>query len=117
MLEHVEVSPPSESPVAAPKHRNPAGNQGSGAFRIPGTSSRGREARAAEPAHSQPAPVPSKVAVNRPQQLLELAGKVTRAAWGGIVTTPTNEYYVRYRGCYEEPDGDKFTHRRNGKLI
>ena len=29
------------------------------------------------------------------------------AAWGGIVTTPTNEYYVRYRGCYEELDGDK----------
>ncbi|HLJ94361.1 MAG TPA: ATP-binding protein [Gemmataceae bacterium] len=29
-------------------------------------------------------PVPAKVAVNRPQQLLELAGKVSRASWGGI---------------------------------
>lgn len=30
------------------------------------------------------APVPPKVSVNRPQQLLELACKATRAAWGGI---------------------------------
>jgi signal transduction histidine kinase/ActR/RegA family two-component response regulator len=29
-------------------------------------------------------PMPPKVAANRPQQLLELAGKVARAAWGGI---------------------------------
>jgi signal transduction histidine kinase len=28
--------------------------------------------------------VPPKVSVNRPRQLLELAGKLTRAAWGGI---------------------------------
>ena len=29
------------------------------------------------------------------------------AAWGGIVTTASNEYYVRYRGCYEDLDSDK----------
>ena len=30
------------------------------------------------------ASVPAKAAVNRPQQLLELAGTATRAVWGGI---------------------------------
>lgn len=33
---------------------------------------------------SYAAAIPPKSAVNRPQQLLELAGKVTRAMWGGI---------------------------------
>lgn len=28
------------------------------------------------------------------------------AVWGGIVTGPRNRFYVRYRGCYTETDGD-----------
>ncbi|HYP39621.1 MAG TPA: Type 1 glutamine amidotransferase-like domain-containing protein [Chloroflexia bacterium] len=27
------------------------------------------------------------------------------ALWGGVVTTATNEYYARYRGCYDPAEG------------
>ena len=63
-----------------------------------GPESRASQRRGSSPAgnptpemFSGAAPVPPKAAVNRPQQLLELAGKVARSTWGGIALLAEGE--------------------------
>ena len=65
MLDQLEIPVRPDSAAPRPVGRSPAGSC------IPNAPSR-------------VTPAPQKVTVSRPQQLLELAGKVARAAWGGI---------------------------------